>query len=100
MGAASDQLALIFRCQFSNPDAQRHVVATWHRSTNSIKREAEAKQARRIDPEAMADRPAVTAAFRGASTKASESQLASLGRMGNNEFREHVRNTHGFDPGV
>lgn len=52
------------------------------------------------DRNATEDREAVTAAVRGASTKAPETPPANYGGMSNAEYREKVRQDYGFDPGV
>ena len=46
------------------------------------------------------DREAVTAAVRGASTRAPEDKPTNYSGMSNAEYRKKVREEHGFDPGV
>ena len=52
------------------------------------------------DKNATEDREAVTAAVRGASTKAPESKPPDFKGMTNNEFADHVAKEHGFRPEV
>jgi hypothetical protein len=52
------------------------------------------------DPDISAHIMAVTHAVRGASGKAPEAGRPDYGMMSNAAFREHVRSTHGFDPGT
>ena len=52
------------------------------------------------DKNATEEREAVTAAVRGASTKAPESKPPDFKGMTNNEFADHVAKEHGFRPEV
>lgn len=52
------------------------------------------------DRAATEDREVVTAAVRGASTKAPEGNAPNFSDMNNAEYRETVKKKYGFDPGV
>jgi hypothetical protein len=52
------------------------------------------------DREATEDRNAVTAAMRGASSRAPEDRPPSYGTLSNAEYAKDVRERFGFDPGV
>jgi hypothetical protein len=74
---------------------------TWDRWQKAIGKEfAKEVASSRIDKAATEDREAVTAAVRGASTKAPEAKPVNYGNMSNAEFRKSVRDQYGFDPGV
>ena len=52
-----------------------------------------------VDEGATVDRAAVTAAVRGASTKAATETEPSYGSMSSRDGRKHVKEKYGFDPG-
>lgn len=52
-----------------------------------------------VDPQATADREAVAAAVRGASTKAPAAPPPKLGTMSDAKLRQHISEEYGFDPG-
>src|SRR5262249_7384781 len=64
--------------------------------------ETKAKAFRPIDPLVSADREMVAAAIRdgGAGKAMPPDPPAQLGNMGKAEYRDHVRKSYGFDPGV
>ncbi len=79
----------------SNPNA-------WAGIEKELNTRLKAKLAKMPDANLTADRDAVTAAVKGASssTKVSTEPAPKLGRMSNAEYRRHVIDNYGFDPGV
>jgi hypothetical protein len=77
----------------ANPQAFQEVA-------KGLGREFAKRTAKRPDPNLTEDQEAVAAAVRGSSTKAPEDKPPSFGGMSNAEYRQHVRATYGYDPGV
>lgn len=71
---------------------------TWARWQKVIKGEAqkELSHLRKVDSEATADRDAVAAAVRGASTKVAAEPAPRLGEMSDNELRNYTYKNFGF----
>ena len=74
--------------------------AAWGKVVDGLGRELHKKFAKLPDANATEDRAAVTAAVRGASTKAPEGKAPEFSGMSNSEYRETVKKEYGFDPGV
>lgn len=73
----------------------------FQRVAKELGREFSKRVSKRPDPALTEDREAVAAAVRGASThRAPESPPPSFGKQSNAEFRKHVMDTYGYDPGV
>lgn len=72
----------------------------WSQIKSALGREFKKKWDKIPDRAVTEDREAVAAAVRGASTKASPEPPANLGGMSTAEYRQHVRQQYGFDPGV
>ena len=73
----------------------------FQRIAKELGRKFSERVSKRPDPALTEDREAVAAAVRGASThRAPESPPPNLGKQSNNEFRRHVIDTFGYDPGV
>jgi hypothetical protein len=77
----------------ANPQAFQEVA-------KGLGREFAKRTAKRPDPNLTEDQEAVAAAVRGSSTKAPEDRPPNFGGMSNAEYRQHVRATYGYDPGV
>ncbi len=75
---------------------------TWDKFKRSLEREARQDfQPTQVDETVTADREAVAQAVRGASTtKVPAEPAPKLGNKSNAEFRKHVIDQYGFDPGV
>jgi hypothetical protein len=74
---------------------------TWERFEKSLRKEMmEDFKPFQVDETATADREAVAQAVRGASTKPATEPPPKLGGKSNAEFRKHVIEQYGFDPGV
>lgn len=72
--------------------------ASWKRLIPALRLEArkDFPSAMKVDPEATADRNAVAAAVRGASTKATAEPAPSLGKMSDAELRKYTMDNFGF----
>lgn len=66
---------------------------------DGLSRKLAQKFAKAPDKNATEDREAVTAAVRGASTKAPEGKAPKFGELSNSEFSKSVKENYGFDPG-
>jgi hypothetical protein len=72
----------------------------WDRVVDGLGREFGKKFSKPIDERATADREAVTAFVRGASTKAPEGKAPDFSGMSNAEFREAHKKEYGYYPKV
>lgn len=72
----------------------------WGRIKSELGREFKKKFDKMPDRNVTEDRAAVVAAVRASSTKAPPEQPANLGGMSNAEYRNHIRQQYGYDPGV
>lgn len=84
---------------------REHVEGTgkpreWERWKKVLSREFAREHSNRADKAATEDREAVTAAVKGASTKAPEAKPPNFGNMSPGEFSKFVRDNYGYDPGV
>lgn len=74
---------------------------TWQRFQHALRKEAQEEfKSFMVDDTATADREAVAAAMRGASTKVAAEPAPKFGHMSNAEYRKSIREQYGFDPGV
>lgn len=87
------RLATAWANRHANPQQFQKVVDTLGRSFAK-------KYSKLPDKQATEDREAVTAAVRGASTKAPEGKAPDFASLSNNEYRTTVKQLYGFDPGV
>ena len=87
------RLAAAWENRHRQPQAFQRIVA-------GLGREFQKQYGSMPDKQATEDREAVTAAVRGASTKAPEGQPPKYGGLSNQEYRERIRKDFGFDPGV
>jgi hypothetical protein len=74
--------------------------AAWGKVEKALSAEFAKKFQKLPDPNVTEDVAAVTAAVRGASKQAPPAQQPNLGKLSRAEFRKHVMETHGYDPGV
>lgn len=72
----------------------------WDRVVDGLSRDFAKKFTPRIDERATADREAVAAAVRGASTRAPEGKAPDFAGMSNVEFREAHKKEYGYYPPV
>lgn len=92
--ARSDpRLAAAWQSRQSNPKQFQKVV-------DGLSRTFAKKYGKLPDKQATEDREAVTAAVRGASTKAPEGKAPDFSGMSNAQYREAIKKDFGFDPGV
>lgn len=87
------RLLQAFANRHANPKQFQKVVDTLGRSFNK-------RYSKLPDKSATEDREAVTAAVRGASTRAPEGKAPDYGKMSNQEFREAHKKEHGYYPSV
>lgn len=72
--------------------------AAWDKVVTAIGKDIAGVFSNAVDKQATEDREAVTAAVRGASTKAPEERPPEYGSMSNNEFADDVAKRYGFRP--
>src|SRR5512146_548287 len=88
------EVAQAFVNQASNPKQ-------WEQIERVLAKEfAKEVKSVQVDENATEDRDAVAAAVRGASTRAPVDAPVNFGNLSNAEFRNAVKEKHGFDPGV
>lgn len=87
------RLAEAWKQRNSNPSQFKKVVS-------GLSQKLAKSIAKRPDPNATEDRDAVTAAVRGASTKAPEGKAPDFSKASNNEFRNEVEKQFGYTPNV
>src|SRR5262249_31628175 len=71
---------------------------TYQRAVKELAQRFYQEHGKLPDPEATADREAVTAAVRGASAKVPEGKTPAYGRMSDDDFRKSVGDQFGFTP--
>ncbi len=84
-------------------DLERHFVVCQRcvRRAMSDLQAAGKREHQRIDSIPVnQDREAVAAAVRGASKQAPEGRAPNFNNMSDNEFRDEVKKTYGFTPGI
>jgi len=74
--------------------------AAWAKVEKTFNAELAKKFSRLPDPDATAERDAVAAAVRSASTKAPPEKPLSLSGLSNAEYNQKVKEQFGFNPGV
>lgn len=85
--------------RLANAWANRHTNPKgWEKVVDAIGRDMSGRLAKLPDKAATEDREAVTAAVRGASTRASEGKAPSYGKMSDREFSDTVEKELGFRP--
>lgn len=77
-----------------------HNPAGWAKVEKALNSELAKKFSRLPDPDATAERDAVAAAVRSASTKAPPDKPPNLGGLSNAEYNQKVKEQFGFNPGV
>lgn len=87
------RLAAAWENRHRNPQAFEKVVA-------GLGREFTAKYGKMLDKQATEDREAVSAAVRGASTKAPEGKAPDFSGMSDQQFREEHKKLYGYYPPV
>lgn len=83
------RLAEAFKQKNQNPRG-------WERVKGELRKALAKKAGSQIDRGATDDRAAMTAAIRGASTRASADPPPNLGRMTDAELRKHTQDNYGF----
>jgi hypothetical protein len=87
------RLQYVFVNRFDAPDA-------WTVAKNQLAKDFQTKYSKMPDPEATADRNAVTAAIRAASGPAQREPPPNYSRQTNAEYRQQILQQFGYDPGV
>jgi flagellar hook protein FlgE len=87
------RLQYVFVNRFDAPDA-------WTVAKNQLAKDFQTKYSKMPDPEATADRNAVTAAIRAASGPAQREPPPNYSRQTNAEYRAQILQEFGYDPGV
>jgi len=90
------QLREAFDRRHDDPQSRFRAERVVKKTLERMQREAKSAP----DPQATEDVAAVTAAVRGTMNKAPPSRPVQYGNMSNREFRQHVKETHGYDPGI
>jgi hypothetical protein len=73
---------------------------TWRNAQGRLMVELNRAASNRIDPDLSADRFAVVQAMRHTAREMPPEREPDLGGLDNTEYRRHIRQKYGFDPGV